>query len=996
VETGTPLPFCPAAGSKATPQAVDIFTSSSQHLTDETGTLNRLSLSARAYIALVIVAGSSMVALIPGELAFPRDEFSLIILAVAMALAAACQIWKVEGTTAKTSYNVALVIYGFTLVVLGPVPAILVSLFASAVEWVKHRYPWYIQTFNIFCLVVNLAASGAVYIIILGGSNPVSARGALGLLTSAFCFVFLNHLMVGFVILFARKEPFSQSGVFSKSSLLIDYSLFAIGSITALLWLVNPYTSLLMLIPLYMLSFTLKVPSLERQATTDPKTGLFNARYFQEALEKEIARANRYDRPLTVVIGDLDLLRNINNTYGHLAGDQVLIGIARILKERFRDDDVVARIGGEEFSILMPETLSTDAAGRVEQLRETIEAARFEVATSVEPIQATMSFGLAQRSRPDQIAKVLLHRADVALYRAKLEGRNLVRVEAQDEQDEPVGVSGRGDSIAFFGQPALADWPASAEPLLRDEPVIAASQDNRSFSSPDVQAAASDLHCPSPSVAAEARKPEESAGNRTRSHVRPGKKPQLWLVPAFITLVGALALTSFGVAFFALGFSPPGPWYDLGVFAVIAILAESLAIDIYVRDNSISTSGAPFLAGAMLFGPVGALVLSIVMAASAMIKHRSSLDRFVFNASAHLIAGLAASLLMSLAIRAGAGSQAWVQLGLSLACALILFAVTTWLVATVMSLNNNASVVTTWREKFRWLAPYYLVLGVLACGFLVGYERAGYVGSLVVLAPLLALRYAQTQYINHTEKMVNSLRASKLLVEQRAEEISELNEDLLVLVSNITDLQDPFMCKHCQHVSRYATLIAQELGLDDTVVDEVRKAGLLHDVGKLGIRYDLLWKPGQLTESEYEEVKRHAPLGKEILDDCSSLTSLASIICCHHENYDGSGYPGGLRGDSIPLESRILRVADTVEAIASDRAYRTGSSADAILAELEAGSGTQFDASVVAALRRAVERDGKAIILNSAEEVSIHPSELIHALSPEAKGAILQPKTRTG
>lgn len=952
--------------------------------------MSRLSLLAKAYIALVVLTGGCLVAFLPGELTLPKGIADWILLGVTTACAAACQIWKVEGTTAKTSYNLGLAIFGFTLLVLGPTAAIMVAVVASVVEWIWHRYAWYIQTFNIFCLVVALATSGLVYRELVAGAAPISAWGVAGVIAAAICFVLLNHLMVGLVILFARKERFGQSGVFARMGLLIDGCIFAIGCVGAMLWLVSPWASLLMLIPLYMFSVTLKVPSLERQATTDSKTGLFNARYFQQALDREISRANRFDRPLTVVIGDLDLLRNINNTYGHLAGDQVLVGIAHILKDRFRDYDVVARIGGEEFSILMPETTAGEAVHRVERLREMIEAARFKIETSVEPIRATMSFGLAERCEPEQKAKTLLHRADLALYRAKLEGRNLVRLapgrdEDLREQDRPAAPTDQMAPVASISP--MTPMAANDRPAPTGLPGSVASAVYPSQTAPTAD----------DSSTTKVRHPEAS-GHRGNGNGRHGARDAdvpRWRVPAFVATVVLVALACLGVTLYLRGFSLAGPWHDLGLFAVVAVLAESLAVDIYVRDTSVSTSGAPFIAGAMLFGPLGALVIAVLMAGAAMLKHHSPADRFAFNSSVHLIAGLAASWVMILAARWGISSSAWVELLLAVACSLILFCVTTWLVAAVIATGNASSVIKTWIEKFGWVAPYYFGLGLVAAGFLICYQRVGHAGTLIVVGPLFVLHYAQGQYIKHTKNMVASLRASKLLAEQHADKISQLNEDLLMLVSNITDLQDPYMNKHCQHVSRYATLIARELGLDEVAVDEIRKAGLLHDVGKLGTRYDLLWKPGRLTDAEYEEVKGHARLGKEILDPCTSLTSIANIVCHHHENYDGSGYPYGLRGDEIPIQSRILRVADTVEAIASDRAYRAGSSVNAILAELEAGTGREFDVSVVAALRHAIHRDGEALVLNSAEEVGPRHAEPAQANPAAASSHALQPEVRT-
>ncbi|MCX8032203.1 MAG: GGDEF domain-containing protein [Thermoleophilia bacterium] len=400
-----------------------------------TGSPGQLSGLAKGYIALVAVLGAALLAFVPGELRLPSDRRGLITLVFAVIIAAVCQLQKAEGKTARTSYDLGLAAFSFALLALGLGSAIFVALFACLVDWIWHRYPWHIQTFNTFSLIVGLSAAAATYGAILGESEQASAQGALALAAATACFVVLNHLMVGLAVSLGKKEPLAKSGVFARSGLLIDAGLFITGAAAALLWLTSPHASLVMLVPLYAFWLVLKIPSLEGQATTDVKTGLYNARYFQEALNKELSRANRTARPVTVIIGDLDLLRNINNTYGHLAGDQVLYGVAQMLKEEFRDYDVVARVGGEEFCVLLPETRAADAARRVERLRQKIQAARFPVDTSPDPIRVSMSFGIAERLRPGEDAKSLLHRADLALYKAKLAGRNRIRIASQDKSD---------------------------------------------------------------------------------------------------------------------------------------------------------------------------------------------------------------------------------------------------------------------------------------------------------------------------------------------------------------------------------------------------------------------------------------------------------------------------------------------------------------------------------------------------------------------------------
>jgi diguanylate cyclase (GGDEF)-like protein len=167
----------------------------------------------------------------------------------------------------------------------------------------------------------------------------------------------------------------------------------------------------------------------QRQATTDDLTGLVNRRRFIEALESEIVRANTFTSPLSVVLGDLDHFKRVNDRYGHHAGDEVLRRFADLVREHLRDVDVPGRLGGEEFAILLPGTGADGAVAVADRVRRSLRAIR---PTPDERDEVTASFGVAQL-RPGESGDELLRRADVALYRAKSEGRNTVSVELSSE-----------------------------------------------------------------------------------------------------------------------------------------------------------------------------------------------------------------------------------------------------------------------------------------------------------------------------------------------------------------------------------------------------------------------------------------------------------------------------------------------------------------------------------------------------------------------------------
>jgi diguanylate cyclase (GGDEF)-like protein/putative nucleotidyltransferase with HDIG domain len=168
-------------------------------------------------------------------------------------------------------------------------------------------------------------------------------------------------------------------------------------------------------------------------------------------------------------------------------------------------------------------------------------------------------------------------------------------------------------------------------------------------------------------------------------------------------------------------------------------------------------------------------------------------------------------------------------------------------------------------------------------------------------------------------------------------------------LAEAVDLRFSGSARHSETVGRYAEMMARELGLSEQRTDRVRLAGLLHDIGKAGVPDAILRKPGTLTDAEFQTIRQHPGLGAQILQH-PSLDDVREWVGAHHERPDGNGYPVGLAGEQIPLEARILAVADAFEAMTSDRSYRSSMSHERALAELERCAGTQFDERVVDAL----------------------------------------------
>jgi putative nucleotidyltransferase with HDIG domain len=169
--------------------------------------------------------------------------------------------------------------------------------------------------------------------------------------------------------------------------------------------------------------------------------------------------------------------------------------------------------------------------------------------------------------------------------------------------------------------------------------------------------------------------------------------------------------------------------------------------------------------------------------------------------------------------------------------------------------------------------------------------------------------------------------------------------------------RDSATAAHARRVQQYATILAREVcGEDDRLVEAVQTAALVHDVGKLALPDRLLCKPGPLTREEYEQVKQHAAFGADMLQGLTGDRTLSLIVRHHHENWDGSGYPDGLRGEEIPLGARLLSIVDCYDSLTSERPYRHRLSHDCALAMIEERRGSMYDPSITGVFLRIVDR----------------------------------------
>src|SRR5277367_420694 len=289
--------------------------------------------------------------------------------------------------------------------------------------------------------------------------------------------------------------------------------------------------------------------------------------------------------------------------------------------------------------------------------------------------------------------------------------------------------------------------------------------------------------------------------------------------------------------------------------------------------------------------------------------------------------------------------------------ACVYFVANTLPVATVISLTERRSLRKIWSDCYFWSFPYYLVGAGIAgmMSWLHGFTD--WQTSLLTL-PVVYLIYRSYR-----------LYLGKLEDEKRhVEEIADLHMRTIEALALAIEAKDQTTHDHLQRVRVYAIEVAKELGMKGAELEALHAAALLHDIGKLAVPEHIIAKPGRLTPEEFEKMKIHTVVGAEILERVRFPYPVVPIVRAHHEKWDGSGYPYGLKGAEIPIGARILSAVDYLDALASDRQYRRAMPLDEVMTRLNAESGKSFDPKVVDVLKRRYKTLENLALAKSAED----------------------------
>jgi diguanylate cyclase (GGDEF)-like protein/putative nucleotidyltransferase with HDIG domain len=873
-----------------------------------------LPIGARLYFLAVLAATIGVAVPLVARVDTHTHRWSaFIVLSICAALA---QLFVVR-TTRDQSYHtsVAFLIAGALL--LPPELVVLMGVVQHIPEWLKHRYAWYIQSFNICNFTLDGLAAWGVAWLIVGYAPEWASHGlsaAVAGLVACVVFVALNHVLMAAMLYLARGHRPGETGLFSIPMLSTEFVIAALGIGIAAFWDVNPWVIPFTLAPLFLIHRSLHVPRLEEQARIDPKTGLFNARHFSTVLIDELARAERFGRPAALIMADLDLLRDINNTYGHLVGDEVLEGVAEVFRNELRHYDVPARFGGEEFAILLPETGLDEALEIAERIRRAVAARRFAVEAANEPVRVTVSMGVSCFPDDGKDPNQLLHHADLAVYRAKLQGRNRV-----------LGVGAEHALIRADRAPRLVALPTEDRAALRTE--------------------------------------------RRRRHIpvfperRRGALPAVHS-PRFLTLSRRLAvIVGLTVAFGVVGGVAGAVFGEstdfLGMAAAVGLVAVAQLLALEVDDGSISVGAVGAITAAALFDFRTALAIAAVSVTIDWSVRRPPLHRLLFNLGTLSLAALMSAAVFAAHRTLGLGRPLLPLTGVVAAVAY--YAVNMGLISIAVGLEGRQHPFRVWRERLAWLLPHYAAFGFLAGVLAVAYGVVGVLALCVAVLPLLLMRRSQADYLAHTERSSKQLReaaetihSQNVSLEQANRLLRERSTAAMESLSATVDARDAYTAGHSRRVQRLALAIGRELDLSEAELDLLGHAALFHDIGKLAIPDSILMKPAHLDTEEWRLMREHADEGARIIDRLGFLADAVPAIRHHHERFDGTGYPDGLAGEEIPLGARIIHVADALDSMLTARIYRHALTEEEALAELRHGEGTQFCPRCVRALEQAL------------------------------------------
>ena len=687
---------------------------------------------------------------------------------------------------------------------------------------------------------------------------------------------------------------------------------------------------------------------LEHQARTDSLTGLFNHRTFHERLLHALQETSRTHAPVAVLMLDIDDFKRVNDVHGHGVGDELLRLLADTLRVAVRPEDVVCRLGGEEFGVIMGACDATDANRVAERLVERLGDIEFPAVGRV-----TVSIGLALGPEHAMNPRELGACAEAAMMTAKAQGKN--RIVLYDE--------GR------------TERPDSPEPA-RDVRSIAHLKLLQSLSGKLNRL--NDVREIGDEIAAELRSLIDY--HNCRVFVVDGDD----LVP--ISFRGEFASETA-----ALPLELLRKKVGQGVTGRCAEIGESLLVgDAANCEFGIRIPGTPDIEESLLAVPLryGSRVIGVIVVSKLGLDQFDEDDvRLLEVLAGHAAVAVENASLYESARREAEAATALLEFGRELAGASGLQRILDR-VAELSAGILGSPRTSVWLEDEHGLLLPRASFGYSEEQLARVEKRSVRAADAHALHPGLepfVLTAAEVESIDSrpiapgtsyaVARFVVEGRGGSILAAIESEDFGERELRLLggiahqaklaianassyegleqtfvstvEALANALEANDEYTSKHARWITDLSLKVGAELGLDEPSLKRLELGALLHDIGKIGIPSDVLSKPGRLTFDERAIIQTHPTLGERIIEPIDRLQHVRPVVRHCHERWDGRGYPDGLAGEEIPLESRIIFVCDAYHAMTTDRPYRKRLSHPEAARRLREGAGTQFDPRVV-------------------------------------------------
>ncbi len=429
-----------------------------------------------------------------------------------------------------------------------------------------------------------------------------------------------------------------------------------------------------------------------------------------------------------------------------------------------------------------------------------------------------------------------------------------------------------------------------------------------------------------------------------------------------------------------------GNWKAVAILCVIALVAEGRAMRISTALE-LTVSFIPMVLAAVLFGPgAGALV-----GLAAMLGDRDSPRvKWIVYAADRTLAGAAAGAV-ALAVEQSLGNSTLLEvLAATVAAAFAMAAVDAGVNITAGVLRKRVTPTEHWRLLRGTLTLTLTLYTPLTALYAYAYLQAGMIVLAFFAIPLLAAHLSHSLFARQAQ-LIEDLTAANTRLETANARLHRVNLSFAASMVRVLEARDQYTAGHSLAVAHYARDIATEIGLPPSEIDLVYLIGLVHDIGKIGLRAEVLQKAAALNDEEWAEMRRHSEIGETILLEVEDYAEVAQIVRSHHERVDGAGYPDGLSRERIPTLARVIAVGDAYNAMTSDRPYRKAMAPDVAITQLVNGRGTQFEPDLVDAFVRVLERESESYRLGVHADFSLDSlqhQQQVPAQIPQAPGQL--------